>query len=567
MEWKLALFEGSPEGQKQKVDDLVNSFASITLDNISVDDFKKLILLKEEISREISKLYAYYHLQEAANTKDAAVLAKLTELEQWGAELDLKLHHFRDWFVNLEYASKYIEACKDHTYYLESVRKLKPHMRSKEVEEVLTIKNITGSGTYSQIYTLLTSSFSYDFNGQEKLPQEKVTSHYMDPDPKLREQAYNLVLTNYGEHAAILTELYKNVVMSKDNEGLKIRKYATPISMRNFSNDIPDEVVTMLLGLIRKNAGIFVDYFKKKHELIGSECDFSRYHLYAPYPGTDHEYGYESAKKLVLETYKEFSEEFYLAAKEIFDKEHVHVFPKQNKRGGAFCYSPHNQETPFILLNHTDKRRDLFTMMHEFGHGIHGVLARKQNEMNYHTALPMAETASIFGEMILSQKLLASADVEDKKSILVYMIDGQWASIVRQAYFVMFEREAHDKIVKGATEEELNKIYVDFLKEQFGDMTIPYEFKHEWKYIPHIYHTPFYCYAYAWGELLSLSLYKMYLAQGDEFREKFTAMLASGGDAEPLELLKRMGVDATDESFWQGGFDLIKEEIEQLLKL
>ena len=327
MEWKLELFEGSPEGQQQKVDDLVNTFANTDLNDISVEDFKGLITLKENISREISKLYAFYHLQEAANTKDADVLAKLTELEQWGAQLDLKLHHFRDWFVNLEDASKYIEACTDHTYYLESVRRLKPHMRSKEVEEVLTIKNITGSGTYSQIYTLLTSSFSYDFNGQNKLPQEKVTSHYMDPDPKLREEAYNLVLTNYGEHAAILTEIYKNVVMSRDNEGLKIRKYATPISMRNFSNDIPDEVVTMLLSLIRKNAPIFVDYFKKKHTLISGKHDFSRYHLYAPYPGVDREYKYEDAKKIVLDTYKDFSEEFYLAAKEIFDKEHVHVFP------------------------------------------------------------------------------------------------------------------------------------------------------------------------------------------------------------------------------------------------
>ena len=228
----------------------------------------------------------------------------------------------------------------------------------------------------------------------------------------------------------------------------------------------------------------------------------------------------------------------------------------------------HPNMPPYVMLNHTGKLNDLFTMMHEFGHGIHDQLARVQTPMYYHATLPMAETASIFGEMLLSQKLLnESPDDNIKKAILMDLLDGQYASIGRQSYFVIFEKEAHEMIANGATKGDLEKRWMELLHEQFGDMKIPDFFKNEWNYIPHIHHTPFYCYAYAWGNLLVLALYAMYKDQGSDFVPKMTKLLASGSSDYPLELLSSIGIDATSEEFWQKGFDIIKEEMEELKKL
>jgi oligoendopeptidase F len=208
-------------------------------------------------------------------------------------------------------------------------------------------------------------------------------------------------------------------------------------------------------------------------------------------------------------------------------------------------------------------------MMHEFGHGIHGRAAKEQSQFTYHSALPMAETASIFGETLLEKRMLKEASLDEKKQILIKSLDDKYASIIRQAYFVIFEVKAHEVINKGATIEELNKLYFETLKDQFNDaVELPDIFQHEWKYIPHIYHTPFYCYAYAFGNLMALSLYKTYEQQGKEFVDKYMSLLSAGGSDSPFNIVKdNLGLDITEEEFWQKAFDLIKEEVEELKKL
>lgn len=206
-------------------------------------------------------------------------------------------------------------------------------------------------------------------------------------------------------------------------------------------------------------------------------------------------------------------------------------------------------------------------MMHEFGHGIHSLAAHNQTNFTFHSALPMAETASIFGEMLLAQRLLKEGSKDDKIAVLVRLLDNQYASIVRQAYFVLFEIAAHEAVQKGATVPELNTIYLNNLKDQFGRIKIADVFQHEWKYIPHIYHTPFYCYAYAFGNLLTLALYRMYEKEGKAFVPKYLKLLSYGGSKAPGDMLKELSVNIESESFWQQGFDLIEEELDELKKL
>ena len=452
------------------------------------------------------------------------------------------------------------------------MRKDKAYTKSEEIEKILTLKSVTGSSSTKNLYEIHTNGFTYSFNGKEGVTREEVMKHAQGTDPKLREEAYKTVLGRYGKESTLLSEMYKNIVLDWHNGSIKIRGYKDAINVRNHANDIPDEAVEALMSVVKDNSSVFADYFKLKYDLNkekGLEYPFSRYHLYAPYPvKEEREYSYEESKKLVLETYKEFSDEFYQAAKGIFDADHVHAFPIANKRGGAFCYSVHTDDVPFILLNHTGSVRDLFTMMHEFGHGIHGMVSRDQNDMNYDTAIPMAETASIFGEMVLADKLLGKSEsVEEKKAILINLLDNEYASIGRQTYFVMFEKYAHEALIKGASKEELDNEWLSLLKEQFGEMSVPEEFKHEWNYIPHIHASPFYCYAYSWGNLLVLSLFDMFRKEGESFKQKFTHLLASGGNASPADLLAAFGVDPSDKGFWQGGFNIIKEQIEELKKL
>ncbi|MBW2999013.1 ImmA/IrrE family metallo-endopeptidase, partial [Candidatus Woesearchaeota archaeon] len=267
--------------------------------------------------------------------------------------------------------------------------------------------------------------------------------------------------------------------------------------------------------------------------------------------------------------YKDFSKEAHNYAKEIFDLKHVHSEVKSGKLSGAFCYTVTKDISPYIMLNHTDKLRDLFTMMHEFGHGIHGRAARSQTHFTFHSSLPLAETASIFGETLLEKKMFDKISNSEKLSLLLKSLDDKYASISRQAYFVLFEIEAHELIKKGATVQDLNNLYYKNLKEQFGNsIIIPEKFKHEWKYIPHIYHSPFYCYAYVFGNLLGLALYGIYQEEGDKFVENYMNVLKAGGSDSAYNILKKhLNINIKKEEFWQKAFDLIKEEVDELERL
>jgi len=543
--------------------------------NISAIELLKIIVLTEETGRLFSRLGSYYSLKTSENTKNEDALAKLSALSMLGSDFSNRTLFFELWFIGLDDSSalRLINSKEliKYKYFLETMRSYKPYTKSEEVEKIITIKDVTGGDSFSSLYDIHVSSFKFDFEGKKKLTQEEVTSYFMSPNPILREKAYKLIYSKYKDESVFLSEIYKNIVLDWYNESIKIRGYKTPISVRNMGNRLDDESVNTFFKVVRKNNYLFSEYFKLKYDILkksGQKYKFSRYHIYAPYLTKEKKYSYKDSKKIVLQTFRDFDERFYVAAKKVFDVRHVHSHPMPGKRGGAFCAMIDTTTTPYVLLNHVGKFRDITTMMHELGHAVHDTFSSKQTDLLAQAKIPLAETASVFAETLLIQKFIdESKNKNEKIGLLIQVLDGHYMSIQRQAYFVIFENWAYEQIKNGATKKELDDYYHSLLVEQFKDMDIPELFDHEWNYMPHIHHTPFYTYSYAWGNLLVLSLYAMYKEQENKFVDKYIEFLSSGASKSTRDIMLAVGADPNSEEFWQKGFNIIKEEIEELKRI
>jgi oligoendopeptidase F len=352
------------------------------------------------------------------------------------------------------------------------------------------------------------------------------------------------------------------------SENLTLRHFESPIAVRNLANDIPDPVVDTLLETCRNNADIFQRYFAWKARVLGMD-KLRRYDIYAPISEADKTYPFEDAADLVLDTFEQFSPELSAHATRVFADGHLDAEIRKGKDSGAFCMSPLPDLTPWVLLNYTGKARDVATMAHELGHAVHAQMAHNHSILTYHSTLPLAETASVFAERLLTDRLLdQESDIDVRRDLLVDALDDAYATVTRQAYFVLFERQAHDMIAQGASADALCETYMGNLREQFGDaVALNDEFRWEWISVPHLYSVPFYCYAYSFGHLLVLALYQQYKEQGTLFIPKYLRILAHGGSKSPAFILSEAGIDMTSPAFWQGGFQVIGEMIDELEEL
>jgi oligoendopeptidase F len=253
-------------------------------------------------------------------------------------------------------------------------------------------------------------------------------------------------------------------------------------------------------------------------------------------------------------------------AQKVLDERHYDSEVRKGKRSGAFCATVTPNLTPWVLQSYQGKPENIATMAHELGHAVHSLLADHHTALTQHSSLPLAETASTFGEMLLIDKLLSmDTDEEVQRDLLFRQMDDAYATIMRQAYFALFERQAHEQIAQGVKVDELSELYLENLKDQFGDsLELSEDFRVEWVAIPHFYFAPFYVYAYSFGQLLVLSLYQRFLEQGDAFKSGYLELLAAGGSKSPEQILTQAGFDVRSESFWQGGFDVLKASLERL---
>ncbi|MBI4760849.1 MAG: M3 family oligoendopeptidase [Chloroflexota bacterium] len=579
--WNLSeLFPSfeSPELQAafDNVEEQVTSFEGVRnklSPEMDADTFLEVVRASEATTRIVNKIYAFTGLSFSSDTQDQTAQTYMARVQQFAAEMQNRTLFFSLWWKELDEANaqRLMSVAGDYRYYLEAMRHFKPHTLSEAEEKIINIKDVTGVSALETLYDAITNRyvFKLQVNGETKeLTRGQLMAYVQGSDPDLRAQAYQELYRVYGNDGPILGQMYQTRARDWYNENIGLRKFSSPMSVRNLANDVPDEAVDTLLEVTRRNVGVFQRYFKIKAKLLGMER-LRRYDIYAPVAKSDKKFEYNAATQMVFDSFRSFDPQIAEMAQRVFDQEHVDSEVRKGKRDGAFCWSVLPDMTPYVLLNYQGRARDVATMAHELGHAIHAMLASHHSTFTFHSSLPLAETASTFGEMMLTEKLLAEeTDEAVRRDILFKQMDDAYATIIRQVYFALFEKQAHDMIQKNASVEDLCKAYLTNLKEQFGEaVEVSDEFKWEWVSIPHIYHTPFYVYAYAFGQLLVFSLYQQFKAEGDSFKPKYLKILAAGGSEAPAKILAEAGVDIRSAAFWQGGFDVLSRMVEELERL
>ncbi len=550
--------------------DVFEQRRDVLSDDITTDAFRETLALYERIYRDASALSAYAYLWFSEDTGGQTRLAFRARMNQLVADIENRTLFFTLWWRQLEdgVVDRLMPDAGDATYFLHSLRLLKPYTLSEAEERIINIKDVNGVSSLMTIYDMITTGLEFHLTvvGEDQvLTRGQLMSYVSDPDPEIRAAAYQELFRAYGGETGVLSEIYAARVRDWTEEQVKVRRFASPLSVRNVSNDLPDAVVETLLDVIRQNTAIFQRFFTFKARALGVER-LRRYDLYAPLSESEKAYTFDEAVRLVDESYRAFSPTLADQAMRVLEERHLDAQIRPRKMDGAYCYGVLPGVTPWVLTNYAGKVRDVSTLAHELGHAVHAMMAADHSALTFHSALPMAETASVFGEMLLTDKLLAEEpDPGVRKTLLGTLLDDAYATIMRQGYFVLFERTAHRMILEGATADELQAAYLDNLREQFGEsMALSDDFAVEWTAIPHVYHTPFYCYAYAFGNLLVLALYRKYKELGRDFESDYLRILAYGGSAGPDHIIREAGFDMASADFWQSGFDLLSEMLREL---
>lgn len=524
----------------------------------------------EAISRLANRIADFAGLSFAADTQDQAILAFQSEVESRMAVISNRTLFFSLWWKELDDAAaqKFMSAAGDYRYWLEEIRHFKPHTLTEPEEKIINTKNVTGSTAIVNLYNTLTNRYVFrlEVDGETKeLTRGELAVYVRSHDPALRAAAYQEQLRVYSQDGIILGQMYQSLVRDWHNENLEMRHFASPIAARNLSNDIPDDVVNTLLEVCNANTSEFQRFFRLKARWLGMER-LRRYDIYAPVVKAEKVFSFNEAADVVFDAFEKFDPRVASLARRVLEQEHLDSEVRKGKMSGAFCATVAPDITPWVLVNYQGEPSDVATLAHELGHAIHSQLASEHTLFTFHSSLPLAETASTFGEMMLVDRLLATeSDASVRQTLLFRQVDDAYATIMRQAQFAIFERQAHGLIQGGATIDELSGAYLENLQHQFGDaVEVSDEFRWEWVSIPHIYHTPFYVYAYTFGLLLVLSLYQQFKLEGDAFKPRYLSLLSAGGSKPPEKILSDAGINMHSSSFWQGGFDVIRGLVDQL---
>ncbi len=571
-----ALDSQAIEGAIQELEASVAHFEGFRAEltpELSTVSFQLMLEAYEDIVRRLNRLYAFAHLNFAENTQNQAAQTYLGRVRQLAAETYNRILFFDLWWKHLdeEAAARLLATTGDYHYWLEAMRREKPYTLTEAEERIVNLKNVNGRQAMDQLYDAITNRYTFrlTIDGQEQeLTQEQLTIHFRSADPALRQAAYQELFRVYGQDAPILGQIYQFIVRDWGSEFVQLRRYANPLAVRNVANDIPDAVVDTLLAVAQANADLFQRYFELKARWIGM-ATLRRYDIYAPVAEAEKAYTFNEAVQLVLGSLQQFDPQLERLARRVFDEQHYDSEVRRGKMGGAFCLTVNPDLTPWVLHSYVGKARDIATMAHELGHALHSMLAEHHTALTQQSSLPLAETASTFSEILLVDKLLAlETDPAIRRDLLFRQMDDAYATIMRQVYFALFERQGHEQTRAGASVDDLCDLYLRLCREQFGAaVDVPDEFKYEWVYIPHIYGAPFYVYAYAFGQLLVLALYQQYQQEGDSFKPRYLQILAAGGAEAPVDVLRQAGIDVYAAAFWQGGFDVLRQLLEELERL
>lgn len=526
----------------------------------------------EAINRERAKPLTYAGLLFSADTSNPAHGALMQRLQV--ASTGVSNHLI---FFDLEIGAMPEAAFQaalaepllaDYHHYLEHERLAAKHYLTEPEEKIAQELANTGIRAFQRLFSELTARATFclerDGEGRE-FTQSQVLALLYDPDRSTRAAAADSVTATLEQLAHPLTFIYNNLLQEKATMD-RLRSYEYPEQARHEDNELDPEVVRNMVEVCVEGYPIVARYYELKRRLLGVE-ELTHYDRYAPISSEVSAIPYSEGRDMVLDAFGRFSPRLRELTEPFFSRSWIDAALRPGKRGGAFCSPCTPDLHPFVFMNYTDRPRDVMTLAHELGHAVHGVLAGRNHYFDFHPSLPLAETASVFGEMLVFERLQAELESpREKLALLAGKIEDSLATVFRQVTMYRFEQAAHRlRREQGEqTTEAYNALWQSTMQEMFGDsLKLGEGHACWWLYIPHIFSTPFYVYAYAFGELLVLALYARYRQEGEPFVERYLEFLACGGSRKPEALLSEMGIDIREKSFWQGGVDLIRGMVER----
>lgn len=536
--------------------------------NLSRDEFLQSIREYEEIIQTLRKIGSYTHLLWSVNTEDPKLGKLMQKSNELGSEVSQKLVFYDvEWLkVEEEKAEKWINSneLSPYRHYLKISRLYKDHTLDEGQEQIMSAKSVTGRSAWNRFFDETMGAARFELDG-EMVTQQQVLSKLQDSDRELRQRAHSSITSTLSEKKRTLTFIFNTLIADKATND-KLRGYKSWISSRNLSNQIDEESVDALVQSVTGCYNLVQRYYKLKKEILGYESLYD-YDRYAPIVKSEKVIGWKEAQQMVLDAYSNFHSEMGNIASKFFEENWIDAAIKPGKRGGAYSASTVANVHPYVFMNFDGKLRDVQTLAHELGHGVHQYLSRKQGELQSSTPLTTAETASVFGEMLVFEKLMENLDDPGEKlALLISKIDDTIATVFRQISMNRFEHSIHTtRREEGEmTTDQFSDKWISTQEDLYGnsvEMTNGYRLW--WSYIPHFLHTPGYVYAYAFGELLVLALYRSYKDNREGFAGRYLKMLEAGGSDWPHNLVSEMGMDIKDPAFWENGLHIFESMIEQ----
>jgi oligoendopeptidase F len=526
----------------------------------------------EQLNDLVGRAASYASLRFATDTADPQRGALLQRVQERATGIETKILFFELEWAALEdeqaeatLGGPELEFCRHH---LRSARRYRPHLLSESEEKLLAEKSISSQSAWGRLFGELVAALRVALDEQE-LALEVALSRLQSPDRGGRRTAAEAVSGALEPGLRTRSFIYNTLVYDKSVED-RLRNYPHWLASRNLANETPDESVLALIEAVRRRYDIPQRWYALKAKLLGLP-KLADYDRAAPVLSEDLTFSFSEARDLVLDTYDSFSPEAGRITRRFFAENWIDAPVRPHKRGGAFCAYTVPDVHPYVMLNFTARRRDVLTMAHELGHGLHAALAQPQGLFHQSTPLTLAETASVFGETLVFERLLAAAGSDEERlSLLAERIDGAIATVFRQMAMNRFEHLVHTRRRSDGelSADRVCELWTETQTELFGEsveMTDGYRMW--WSYVPHFINTPGYVYAYAYGQLLALSAYGRFREQGESFVPRYLELLAAGGSRSPEELGAIVGIDLTDPGFWDSGLQLIEEQLAEAEKL
>jgi oligoendopeptidase F len=522
------------------------------------------------ISELAGRAANYAHLRFAADTEDPENGALVQKVSERATAIQTKLLFFELEWVEVDdgRAEELLatDGLEFAAHYLRMERRYKPHLLSKPEETISTELGVTGRGAWTRLFDELSSAIRVEPPGaEEPVSLDVALSGLFNPDRQHRKETAESVTAALEPGLRTRAYVFNTLLQDKAIKD-RLRHYPHWLASRNLSNEASDESVQALVEAVKGRYGLARRWYETKARLLGIDrlADYDRM---AAVTSDDEKVEWDQGRELVIDSFDSFSEEAGGVVRRFFDERWIDAPPTPSKRGGAFSASTVPSVHPYVMLNYTDRRRDVLTLAHELGHGLHQTLAREQGIFHQDTPLTVAETASVFAEEIVFGRLLADADDPGSRlSLLAEAVEGQIATVFRQIAMNQFEDRVHNarRDEGELAVERVNELWAETQTELLGDsVEITDGYRSWWSYVPHFIASPGYVYAYAYGQLLALSVYRLYTERGDEMVPSYLELLAAGGSRPPEELGKIVGVDLADPGFWDSGLDLVEGQIDQ----